>query len=202
MPHPQVRRLEPSSHAAWADLYPEAPPIGFLLRDSYPDRWLRIHNLPNAKRRPTSGWEYAELLRRHNEVGSFVVGGCSSCALVLFGPCGENVSDKLTNLAMVGGEGLQHLGELPPELWDEDNGVFVEPMCLFGAAVEWVPRAFNGFIGAVSEAKVAGLFADLEGGRVYAPYDGGADLFFPNDLERELAGERFRSWLSPRGDGL
>ena len=55
---------------------------------------------------------------------------------------------------------------------------------------------------AVADNRVSGLFAALETGSVYAPYDGGADLFFPTGWERDLARERYDGWLSSRPDGL
>jgi len=42
----------------------------------------------------------------------------------------------------------------------------------------------------------------LDTGAVYAPYDGGADLFFPSTWERDLARDRYRAWLSRDPGGL
>lgn len=46
------------------------------------------------------------------------------------------------------------------------------------------------------------LVVNLNTGRIYAPYDGGADLLYANETERDDAGERFRTWGSWREDGL
>ncbi|MDB4915783.1 MAG: hypothetical protein JWM95_3427, partial [Gemmatimonadetes bacterium] len=73
--------------ARWPEWYPDAPPVGFLLREAYPDRWLRIHSLPEAKRYPTSGFDYAELLRRHNSVAADVLGLDTPCAILLVHTC-------------------------------------------------------------------------------------------------------------------
>src|SRR5690242_3897509 len=65
----------------WQQVYPNSPPIGYLLRQEYEDRWFRIHTLPESKRYPETEAEYQEILRRHNlllddllgEQGEFVL---------------------------------------------------------------------------------------------------------------------------------
>jgi hypothetical protein len=46
---------EVTGEAWWNNHYPEAPPVGFLLRQVYSDRWLRIHSLPGSKRYASRG---------------------------------------------------------------------------------------------------------------------------------------------------
>jgi hypothetical protein len=52
----------------WNFRYQGCPPLRYLLRKTYPERWLRIHSLPTANRYATHPGEAAQLLRRHNEV--------------------------------------------------------------------------------------------------------------------------------------
>ena len=44
----------------WAEWFPDAPPVGFLLREAVPDRWLRIHSLTGSRRYPASAWDHAD----------------------------------------------------------------------------------------------------------------------------------------------
>jgi len=46
------------------------------------------------------------------------------------------------------------------------------------------------------------LFAGVARATIYAPYDGGADLFFSSPTAVEVAKSEFRPWLSAREDGL
>jgi hypothetical protein len=39
-------------------------------------------------------------------------------------------------------------------------------------------------------------------GRVYAPYDGGADLFLSSESERDQYREKYSAWLSAHPSGL
>jgi hypothetical protein len=188
--------------ATWTEWFPGTPPVGFLLREAEPDRWLRIHSLPGSRRHPTSGRDHAELLRRHNAVATDLLGEGGACAVVLFDVCDPQRSSALGARAGLTESELARVGSLPPALWDEDEGVFVEPVCLFGGSTVWRAGGFDAFIAAVADDRVRGLFVALETGAVYAPYDGGADLIFPTSWQRDLARDRYEGWLSSRHDGL
>jgi hypothetical protein len=188
--------------ARWAHWHPDVPPVGFLLREAYPDRWLRIYSLPAAKRYPTSGFDYAELLRRHYAVAEDVVGGGRPCAILLVHTCKGRGVHAIGRAAGLTTSGLPRLSSLPLTLSDEEDGVFAAPMCIFGLQETWKRGGFDRFITEIAEDRSHGLVISLESGRVYAPYDGGADLFYRTEDERDRARDRFRSWASPRDDGL
>jgi hypothetical protein len=202
MIHPEVGPLPSGFFDRWAEWFPDAPAVGFLLRDTYPDRGFRIHSLPSSRRYPASGWDHAELLRRHNAVATDMLGEGTTCAALLYAACDGRYASSLGPDSGLTNAALPRIARLPAALWDEDTGLFVEPVCLFGGATEWRAGAFNAFIGAVADDRVAGLLVSLATGAVYAPYDGGADLFFPTSWERDLARERYANWLSSREDGL
>lgn len=201
MKKPYLGRLEPDFLARWDRWYPNTPPVGFLLRGAYPDLWLRIHAMPIGKRVPTSGWDYAELLRRFNVVAEDILGDSSPCALVLIHECGCLWSDELQNAGVVT-DSLSDLGALPRQLWDENDGVFAVPMCMNGAATTWRRGLFDWFFVAATQGRLKGLLVEQNRGTVFAPYDGGADLILASSLEREQAMERYRPWISARADGL
>ena len=46
------------------------------------------------------------------------------------------------------------------------------------------------------------LFYAVGQGRAFAPYDGGADLFFETEVARDAARRRYGAWLSLHPDGL
>jgi len=199
---PLLSPLDRSFLGDWSGWYFDAPPIGHLLREAYPDRWLRIHSLPRSERMPTSGWHFAELRRRHVAVATDLLGDNAECALVLCVPSRDATSDRLASETRWGSVALSDLGQLDPELWHEETGVFAEPMSIRGAKTRWNAEAFYPFIDAVARDRIRGVLVELNRGQVYAPYDGGADLFFASTFERDSAQARLTSWLSPRPDGL
>lgn len=94
MSGPELLASHPDFMARWERWYPHAPPVGFLLRESYGDRWLRIHTMQESKRTPSSGWDYAELVRRYNTVAEHVLGDRSPCALVVMHECGASLDSE------------------------------------------------------------------------------------------------------------
>jgi hypothetical protein len=58
----------------WRRTYGDAPLVGHALRERFPQRWLRIHNLPDAKRYAETEDEQREILRRQNELFSELLG--------------------------------------------------------------------------------------------------------------------------------
>ena len=65
-----------------------------------------------------------------------------------------------------------------------------------------VPGSLDPLIRSVAEDQIQALLVSLESGRVYAPYDGGADLFLRSAAERDLMQKRYQQWLSSHPEGL
>lgn len=191
---------QPGFLTQWAGWYPDSPPIGFLLREAYAHRWLRIHSLPLAKRNPTSGYDYAEIIRRHNEVATDVLGIDAQCVLVIVAPCTDG--DVLAQRSGLGDSPLFALGQLESSLWDERDGVFAVPMCFYGGITTWRSGSFNLFLSAAAQDFTRAIVVETSRGQVFAPYNGGVDLFFASQFERDLASQRYAKWLSSRCDGL
>lgn len=197
-----IDRLEAGFLARWNSWYPDAPPVGFLLRDAASHKWLRIHSLPGGKRYPTSGFEYAELRRRHYAVANDVLGSGTPCALLLLEACRDAAGGDLAKTLGLADEVVPLVTQLDSSLSHEATGVFTTTMCLFGGQIEWQASRFDKFISAAAEDRVHGLVVELQTGGVYAPYDGGADLFYPTEIQRNEAWRHFSDWRSAREDGL
>ncbi|MCD0245873.1 hypothetical protein JWH04_12760 [Xanthomonas melonis] len=177
----------------WYAAFGDALPAGFLCRRALADRWLRVHSLPLSKRYAEIEAERSELLHRQNAVASYVLGEGADCVAFVtrFG--------QSTDCALP--EGLP-LGLPEPEcvlsVNDDDNEIHI-----FALPVVWHEDSFNEIILAAADDRTGPLlFANLQRGSAYAPYDGGADLFFPSTNAASSARARFRPWLSTREDGL
>ncbi len=186
----------------WNRWHPDTPPVGFLLREAYPHRWLRIHSLPDGKRYPTSGFDYAELVRRHTAVADDVLGSDGERATLFVDTCKGRTASKFARIVSLTGGDFPRLWQLPADLWGEDVGFFSEPMCIFGGLRDWQRPHFERLIVQVAEDRCRGVVVNLDSGQVYAPYDGGADLIYSTERARDRARERFTAWRSQRDDGL
>jgi hypothetical protein len=180
----------PLAAQTWMHTFEGALPAGFLLRQRYPDRWLRIHSLPESKRYPA---EYEELLNRHNTVAAYALGEGNQCSLFVT-RFGENREWSDSNLSSL-------MGGIPTHAFASEDPD--EPMQFFALQVTWRRSAFDKLICAVADDQTGPiLFANTAAKSIYAPYDGGADLFFPSSAAVATARVQFRSWLSAREDGL
>lgn len=201
MKYPAMTAMPADFLSRWSVWYPTTPPVGFLLRAAYHERWLRIHSLPGSKRYPTSPSEYAELLLRHNMLATDVLGGEGArCAVLVRAACGGRWSRRIGARAALTHGDLPLVHRLPHGL--EQQGVFAEPICLFGGSCTWHAGTFDGFLRASADDKVKGLIVELARGQAYSPYDGGADVFFVTTAERDAARQRYRHWLPENLDGL
>ena len=171
----------------WDARYPKSPPVGFLLRDAYPELWLRIHSLPASKRYPETDADYAELLRRHKAVATQALGSGALCYLVQ--PAWVLPSDDRSGWGV--------------DLADHPYGANEERLAFDVAEVTWRPGDYDALLRATAYSRIAMvLLASRERGSVYAPYDGGADLFFRSQAERDEGRRLYADWLSPYPGGL
>ena len=187
--------------STWHRWYPETPPVGFLLRDAFPERWLRIHSLPESKRYPDSGFQYAEIQRRHSAVADRLL-GADACAFLVSHACSGRYSRDVGVLAGFPPVELPQLWALDASWHDEEHGAFAEPACISGSRVTWDRVRFARFIAAVADDKMRGVLLNIRTGAVYAPYDGGADLICASETTRDAFREEFATWLPDNPDGL
>jgi hypothetical protein len=180
----------------WENAFGEVAPLGHLCRAAFPERWLRVHNLPDAKRYADSAEEYQELLARQNTVATAVLGITAECVLFFCEFPNESASVVLELFAV----SLQQYIWLP-EL--ATRAVGYEQIRIGAAFVSWRPGDFDDLLRARADDKVGlVLLANLNRQTAFAPYDGGADLFL-NSAETAVACRRdWSAWLSPRADGL
>jgi hypothetical protein len=169
----------------WKRAFGDFLPIGYVCREHLRDRWVRVHSLPDSKRYPESEAEYLELLRRHNEVATAVLGDGADCVLfmVVFGRPPE-VLDPVFGPIMTE-SGLIQVNELTARADPDPES----PLARVGAIpVQWRSAQFDPALRAVAEDRGRVLFANLSSGTAYAPYDGGRTYSSP--LARRCHGPR------------
>jgi hypothetical protein len=182
----------------WESWYPQSLPVGHLLREAHPDRWLRIYSLPGGRRYPETDTDWAELVNRQLAAADVVLGRGAECVLVA-AYVGDLPDDRwfskefdLAPLALV----REDFPEDGSEPEDHALDLWVTP-------ARWEPSAFEPAIRRRADDRgPAFLLVALATGRVYAPYDGGADLFAPDARTRLEFRAALRPWVSPRRDGL
>ncbi len=163
----------------WNQSFPDTAPVGFVLRKNYSERWLRIHSLPESKRYAESEDEYTELLRRHNAVATDALGEGALCYLFE----GLWVDAATPEAWLIAGQEMALQFEVTQTVWNHGS----HDALLREVADDKRPQI---------------LFAALDSGQVYSPYDGGADLIFCDQQKRDQRKLELREWLSEHPEGL
>jgi hypothetical protein len=175
------------------------PPIGYICRQALQDRWLRIHSLPESKRYPEDEAEFRELLQRHNEVATAVLGEGSQCVLFAVSYDEQPGPADMSDLPCVDGSAVLQVPQLSFRPSDE-----LVPLWARVAAIvmSWRRGALDPLLREVAEDRTRVIVANLGLGTAYAPYDGGADLILGSAEAVGPAKAAWRPWLSERADGL
>lgn len=181
----------------WRGFYGETPPLGFLLRQRYPDRWFRAHMLPESRRDPEDAADWQELLLRYRRLAAEVLAEGESCWLVHAYSYGIERSDRRRH-AVRGHEQLKELGEhIEGTAWGDD------PWRFYGAREGWDFGVRGQLWWDIADGRDGcALVVSTATGAVFAPYDGGIDLFVT--VPESVAGLRlkYREWLSSEPSGL
>ncbi len=183
----------------WETTYPASPPVGHLLRQKYPERWFRIHTLPESQRYAASVEESVEILRRHNALLTEVIGIKRQFVLVFTGysetpqpvlsePWLENHYPYSRAFASI----------------NPGNGPDLEQYWHFFMTTEtWTPGSLDDLLRLIADDTIVNvLFVGVDQETIYAPYDGGADVFISSKSTRDALRQKYKSWLSAHPAGL
>ena len=185
----------------WEHRFPGCEPIGHHLRETFKERWVRFHSLPESERYPADETDFQELLRRHNQVLDVMTQPNSSLVLLSTGH----------SFALTPNREYPQLIELDPSaihwssrLMSEDDG-FIGPTYwhFYVSNYTWKWGLFNPIIRLVADCSIADvLIVESDCRWVVHPYDGGMDVICETRESRNDLRGRFSSWLSSRHDGM
>ena len=175
--------------AVWRRFHPGFDPVGYLMREAGAPNWVRFHSLPGSKRYAETDAERAIILDRQNALAMEVL-GAGPCWLVRSEPFDLDLAN-----AFASGEGR----------FDEEPEVAQAEGPWQGEAVptRWAPGAFDDLLLAIADDRAGRtLWISEADGAVFAPYDGGVDLFLPEPGRVLAVKAAHPDWLSPHPGGL
>lgn len=183
----------------WQLHFGDLPAVGHLMRSRLTSRWLRVHSLPNAKRYAEDQNEYAELLHRHNQVATEILG--SGHVFVVAHAWGD-VEDFRSVFRDIGW--ACRTGLVDATLTVLSNGEHPDERIVLGnGLLDWAPGSWDDLIRDVADDRVGSLVVyNPRTGEAYAPYDGGADVFVRTSERVAELRDRWRDWQSAHPDGL
>lgn len=188
--------------AFWRAIYPEAWPIGYLLRSAGVEHWVRFHSLPLSKRYPETDEERALLLGRQNELAVAVLSEGSTCWLVQ--SCWVTPEGYTEHADEA--EAFRETREYPLQqafTFCEDDDEPVSVWNVMATSTSWKRGAFDATLLRIADWQAAPtLWVSAKDGAVFAPYDGGVDLFLPAAAKVDELRSTYADWLPPTPDGL
>jgi hypothetical protein len=184
----------------WSRFHDGHWPVGYRLRESGAANWVRFHSLPNSKRYADSDDERRILLERQNRLAAEVLKS-DSCWLVQahwVTPAGMiDVADANDPFAATRQFGLEPVFEFVED--DDDEVVWR----VHGAPVRWTEGAFDALLASIAEGEAGPtLWMSEATGSIFAPYDGGIDLFLADAGQVASLKMTHRDWLSSHREGL
>jgi hypothetical protein len=185
----------------WRSHYGDCPPAGFLLLETFPERWFRIHSLPESRRYAETAREMSALLARHNAVATDVLGDGAPCVVVTRTEYNPRVGRAARGSVQFARLGLKPLVVVTANNPKDTGAGWSIPLAY--ARLDWKPGALDDVLADVANALLGPFLVASEAtGRVYAPYDGGADLFLGSPAERDEFRSRYTAWLPSHPSGL
>lgn len=195
----------------WQGLEPAGPVRAYQLRSLYYDRWVRFHSLPGSKRYADDEAQYATLLGRYNTVLGELFGGGEAYVVTAHwsslapeaDASGEDVSGSrqwAAHRRSLHPEGAEWLTLDDTEGSDPDDHTRWH---FFADLRPWQDGCVDALLRAVADDTVGGMFVtDPDLRRMYAPYDGGADVILADADERDALRRRHAAWLPQNSAGL
>lgn len=183
----------------WTKHFPNAAPVGWDLRSSLPDRWVRFHSLPGSKRYPENAKDRAIVEERAELLFRAVLGQNGPWYLYAY------VYEPDPALPFEVAEHWTYHG-VPltkaftcPEDADPDASTII----VFGGEMKRFDAHFGEAVLGIAEDKSArAAWVSPTARTVFAPYDGGFDLITATPQQASELRRTHKKWLSKRADGL
>ncbi|MGE0666698.1 MAG: hypothetical protein AB7O49_09080 [Sphingomonadales bacterium] len=202
--------MESIFETAWRRHYPNHEPVGYrmltndmLMAADDAQCWARFHSLPESKRYADTPVERAILLERSNTLANEVLGDGSACWLVqtqwVTPDRVTDIADEFDPFRACHEYGLSFAFRFLVDEGDDD----VRPWNVYAAPVRWCESAFDDLLWAIANERAGPtLWMSQATGAVFAPYDGGVDLFLPSTKMVVALKNRYAAWLSNHPLGL
>jgi hypothetical protein len=187
----------PSFETDWRRFYPETNPVGWMMRYANTRHWIRFHSLPLSKQYPDSDEERRILLDRQNTLANEILGEGRPCWLSrTFREIPEGYIDHSAPLDPLTAWPKYKLEFSFRFIFDEGEGEEDSSWNVFASPETWTAGAFDDLLWAIANEQVhQATWTSPSTGAVFAPYDGGIDLFLPgDDLVKQLR-IKHHDWL-------
>lgn len=182
--------------AFWESRYRGVHPAGWMMLVAGTQWWVRFHSLPLSKRYADTDDERRILLNRQNKLATEVLG---EGAPIWFVQTHWVTSAGQIDIADLG-DPFKETREFPLShafSFERDEGDGDESLWhVMAARTVWEAGAFDTVLLRIADEEAGPtLWVSGIDGAVFAPYDGGVDLFLSSNERRDQLMTKFASWL-------
>ena len=182
-----TKSVEQNFHLYWCRVYGRRTPLSHLLRQDKSVPWVRFHALPNSKRYAEHDDETAVILERAYTLGNAVLEDGTECWQI---ECRHADHEHA------------HEYNLPGTFIFNDDA---EQSCWVATVTKtkWRMGEHDPLLRSIADdATGPTLWLHGENATIFAPYDGGFDVFPASFQKADELRTAFRQWLSPHPEGL
>lgn len=182
----------------WKTNFKETIPLNFTFRSTYPHRWLRIHSLPNSKRYPDNEAELTIILNRQNQVISDIFNKNEEIYIVRNEFFVENKEEFDIHAELNFEEvDIVDLKDFFKNEYESDDKLSVQV-----SKTNWNKNYFNKVLEDIANDVSMIFFVSVSNQTIFAPYDGGMDIIYRDEIQRNYFKKKYKDYLSERIDGL
>jgi hypothetical protein len=186
--------------AQWKRFHADRIPLGHLLRLSGQEMWLRFHSLPGSVRYAGNDAEREIARLRAETLAGEVLGENQACWLMQAFLVWPGDETRLGGHAQseIRRNRLRFAWQCAYDAPFEGK----QDWHIYAAPVVWHSRAFTGLLDDTAEDRSRALWMNRQTGAIFAPYDGGTDLFLARPDDWSRLREVYPAWLPQNASGL
>jgi hypothetical protein len=181
----------------WNLNFAECPPINYLFKIYYTNRWLRIHSLPNSKRYSDTDAEWDILLSTQNAILEDVFEDEDS--ICLFTGAYSNIDITFPENNLSDNEALKvfdfralekiDLYAMTKEYTEENT--FYTP---YFTTNLFKRKSYNELLKSIANDEIRAFFLNPKINTIVAPYDGGLDIIYKDTETRDFYKNKYNHY--------
>lgn len=185
----------------WHTAFGDCPPVSYMLREWFPDRWVRFHSLPDSQRYAETDDEYGEILRRERVILRELLSDEDDPAALVA------VSASWSGSAQPSPRVPELEKLLPADYWrsillDDTEPEYPSWVHLWFSTLPLDDPLTDAVLKLVADDAARLVLLSAAFTWLYAPYDGGADVIARTSAERDQLQSAHTDWLSAHPLGL
>jgi hypothetical protein len=180
----------------WQSNFADCPPINYLLKQKFTDKWLRIHSLPESKRYAQNETDWAILLERQHKVFADVFNVNDDIILIANTYQIDNSDNfdfiyKQQCLENFDWKALPTIDILNLSKKQINKKVFIIPHL---ANCKFELKIIEPILILIAKDELRLFFINPKTNMIVAPYDGGVDIIYADTITKDLYKKQYGEW--------